>query len=164
MDKAIDDLPGLVSTLLDVTGVSGVIGDAKEMLATVVANQLCNTFAADAAGDLGATWKNPGTGIAVSPDDTMLRWDVRAPLTAPPPAISPAKINVYGNAMPVVVPEPGWRQTPIYRIRKSIGKGSARGTVVRRLVSNQPPTPVIGATVRFGCSQTPDRDERAQGH
>jgi hypothetical protein len=155
VEKAIDDLPDLASVLLDVVpGASGVIDSAKEILSSIVANQLCNTFATDAVVDLGSSWNSPGSGITVSPDDIMLRWDVRAPLTAPPPTISASKINVYGNAIPVVIPEPGWRTTPIYRVRESKGRGSARGTVVRRLVSNQPPVPVIGATVRFGCEQT----------
>lgn len=155
VDKAIADLPGLVSTLLDIVpGASGVIDNVKEFLASVVANQLCNTFASDAVTDLASTWNNPGAGVAVSPDDTMLRWDVRAPLSSAPPPISPAKINVYGNPMPVVIPEPGWRKTPIYHIHEVIGKGTMHGTVVRRVVSNQPPTPVVGATVRFGCEQT----------
>lgn len=155
VDKAIDNLPGLASTLLDIVpGASGVIDGAKEFLARVVANQLCNTFASDAVTDLSSMWNNPGAGIAVSPDDTMLRWDVRAPLSAPPPPISPAKINTYGNPIPVVIPEPGWRKTAIYHVREVIGKGTVRGTVVRRLVSNQSPTPVVGATVRFGCQKT----------
>ena len=154
VDKAIADLPGLASTLLDIVpGASGIIDNVKEFLATVVANQLCNSFASDALTDLTSTWNNPGAGVAVSPDDTMLRWDVRAPLSAAPPPISPAKINAYGNPIPVVIPEPGWRKTPIYHIQEVIGKGTVRGTVVRRVVSNQPPTPVVGATVRFGCEQ-----------
>ena len=154
VDKAIDDLPGLVSAMLDVVpGASGVIDDAKELLSSVVADQLCNTFAFDAVSDLGSTWNNPGIGVAVSPDDTKLRWDVRADPTMAPPAISPAKINVYGHATPVVIPEPGWRITPIYRIREVIGKASVSGAVVRREVSNQPAKPVIGATVRLGCEQ-----------
>jgi hypothetical protein len=155
VDKAIADLPGLASTLLDIVpGASGIVDDVKEALASIVANQLCNTFASDAVNDLASTWDNPGAGVAVSPDDTMLRWDVRAPLTAPPPPISPGKINVYGNPVPVVIPQPGWRLTPIYHVRESVGKGSVRGTVVRRVVSDQPPTPVVGATVRFGCEAT----------
>ncbi|MDB6101933.1 MAG: hypothetical protein JWO52_1932 [Gammaproteobacteria bacterium] len=156
VDKAIADLPGLANTLLDIVpGASGTVDGAKEFLASVVANQLCNAFASDAVTDLSPTWQRPGAGIAVSPDDTMLRWDVRAPLSAAPPPISPAKINVYGNPTPVVIPEPGWRKTPIYHIREVIGKGTLRGTVVRRVVSNQTATAVVGATVRFGCEQSP---------
>jgi hypothetical protein len=155
VDKAVADLPDLAGTLLDVIpGASDVIDTAKDLLATTVANQLCNTFAFDAVSDLTSTWSNPGPGVAVSPDDTMLRWDVRASPTAPPPAPSPGKINVYGNPMPVDISQPGWRLTRIYRVRKAVGKGTVHGTVVRRVQSNQLPTPVVGATVRFGCETT----------
>jgi hypothetical protein len=155
VDKAIADIPGLVSTLLDIVpGANDVIDTAKEILADVVANQLCNAFATDAVNDLGQTWNHPGAGIAVSPDDTELRWDVRAPLYAPPPT-SPGKINVFGNPIPVVIPRPGWRTTPIYHIAEVVGRGTVRGTVVRRIISTQPAEPVAGATVRFGCEQTP---------
>ena len=155
VDKAVDDLPGLATTLIDIIpGVSSTIDDVRNYLATVVANQICNTFASDGASDLASTWNNPGTGVAVSPDDTLLRWDVRAPLNAPPPPISPGKVNVYGHRIPVDIPQPGWRKTPIYRVRESMGKGTVRGTVVRRVKSDQLPTQVIGATVRMGCDAT----------
>jgi hypothetical protein len=161
VDELIAGLSGLAGALLDITGASSGIDAVKEILADTVANQLCNTFATDAANDVSFTWQNDPVarvavspdGIAVSPDDTMLRWDVRAPLYAPPPT-SPDKINVYGNPIPIVVPNPGWRMTPIYHIREVVGKGTVRGTVVRRVISSQPPEDVVGATVRFGCEQT----------
>lgn len=157
VDKAVEDLPGLASTLIDIVA-SDAVDAATEVLARTVANQLCNTFAFDTAADLGSTWQSPGTGVAVSPDDTLIRWDVRwdvhAPSTVMPPAISHGKINVYGNAMPIVVPEAGWRRKPIYHIEKSIGHGSVRGTVLRQVTKGKPREPVVGATVRLGCEVT----------
>src|SRR5262249_26263447 len=113
----------------------------------IVANQLCNVFAKDNADDLSDTWSNPGDGKAVSPDDTMLRWDVRTAPTNP----SRTKINIYGRASPIAIPEPGWISEPIYEVQPSTGKGNIRGKVVRRDAPNLAPYSAIGAVVRFGC-------------
>jgi hypothetical protein len=81
----------------------------------------------------------------------MLRWDVHAPLAAPPPPISANKINVYGQATPIIIPEAGWLREQIYFVRPSVGKGTLSGTVLRLVPGASARTPVIGATVRFGC-------------
>lgn len=154
VDKAVDALPALLGTLLDVVpGVTDTIDDVKQVLGNIVANQLCNTFAADTPADLGWSWQRPGTGIAVSPDDTSLRWDVRVTPTPPPPAPA-GRLNVYGNPVPVMVPQGGWRTTPIYRVDRVLGKGRVRGRVVRRMDRDHDSSPVMGATVRLGCRTT----------
>jgi hypothetical protein len=156
VNAAIGDLPWYADLILDATGISDSIDATREYLANVVANQLCNIFATDATADLAATWNNPGTGIAVSPDDTMLNWDVRAALTAAPPT-DPNKVNVYGNSLQVAIPEPGWGTEPVLLVRESVGKGDVRGTVVARLPGEAELKPVIGATVRLGCETTTTR-------
>ncbi|HYO86067.1 MAG TPA: hypothetical protein VES01_06390 [Dermatophilaceae bacterium] len=153
VQKKVDDLPGAVTTLMDVLGLfagSSPTDQVKDYLATTVANQLCNIFASDAAGDFQETWAHAGEGSAVSPDDTMLRWDPNADLTTYPPT-SPVRVNVYGNPIPVAVPRPGWRREPVYRVKAVTGIGSISGLVVRRERPDQNPQRVVGATVRFGC-------------
>lgn len=58
---------------------TGIVDDFKEHIASVVANQLCNTFASDDAHDLGDTWRGTCDGEAVSPDNITVNWDVASP-------------------------------------------------------------------------------------
>lgn len=156
VDKKVNDLPGIVTTVLDVMGVlSGTspTDQVRDYLAQTVANQLCNVFGADNPGDFADTWANAGPGSAVSPDDTMLRWDVNAPADAWP-TVRPGRVNVYGRAVPVAVPRAGWRREPVYRVAPVQGLGTVRGIVVRREEPDRDPVRVAGATVRFGCRVT----------
>ena len=54
----------------------------------------------------------------------------------------------------MIVPQGGWRVKPVYRIAEVHGKGTVRGTVLRRIDRNHPFESVVGATVRFGCRAT----------
>lgn len=154
LDKKIEELPGAVTALLDVMGIvpgtTSPVDTIKEYLGNTVANQLCNIFAADTTSDFADTWSSTPPGKAVSPDDTKLRWDTNAPLDTFPPQ-SQGKVNVYGNQFPVAVPRAGWRREPLYRILPTTGFGSIAGLVVRRFRSDEEPTRVVGAIVRFGC-------------
>ncbi|MBK8437421.1 MAG: hypothetical protein IPL37_13180 [Austwickia sp.] len=153
VQQKIDDLPGAATTVLDVLGFltgSSPTEQVKDYLAATVANQLCHVFASDTTNDFGDGWANAVDGVAVSPDDTMLRWDPNVPLDTFPPT-HPRRISVYGQAIPVAVPRPGWRREPVYRIRPVTGHGSLRGIVVRRERPDADPVRVVGATVRFGC-------------
>ncbi|MFZ0714803.1 carboxypeptidase-like regulatory domain-containing protein, partial [Mycobacterium sp.] len=148
----IDDLPGIVKAILNI--LPGDTADAaKDALATIVANQLCNIFAFDHTADFAETWTTPGTGAAVSPDDTQLRWDVNAdPNTLPPSRAG--KITVYGTYTPVAVSKGGWVAEPIIKIHPTLGQGNLSGRVFKRDTPAAPLQPVVGATVRFGCQVT----------
>ena len=149
VQEKIDDLPGIVSVILPGDTASA----AKDMLSSVVANQLCNIFAFDHTADFVETWANPGPGAAVSPDDTELRWDVRADPNTLPPARD-GKIAVYGTYASVAVPKAGWVAEPIIKIRDTKGQGNISGVVRKRDTPAGQLQPVVGATVRFGCRVT----------
>ncbi|MCL2726291.1 MAG: PKD domain-containing protein [Polyangiaceae bacterium] len=75
-------LGGVVGTLFGgpVAGIfAGVIGGkaACGQAESNIANQVTNCFAFDGCDDTSDRWKNPGPGIAVSPDN-ILAWDVPA--------------------------------------------------------------------------------------
>jgi hypothetical protein len=154
LDKKIEDLPGVVDALLGllsiIPGTTDPVDVIKNYFGTVVANQLCNIFAADATSDFVDTWSSTPPGKAVSPDDTMLRWDTDAPLDTFPPVFQ-GKVHVYGNQFPVAIPRPRWTTEPIYRILPTTGIGSIAGIVVRRFRPDEEPSRVVGAVVRFGC-------------
>jgi len=60
-------------------GAGEAVGNATcSTLASNIANQVTNCFAYDGCDDTSGTWKNPGTGTAVSPDN-ILDWDVPTP-------------------------------------------------------------------------------------
>ena len=88
-------------------------------MADDVANQMCNAFASDWC-DTDAKdsdrWSSPGTGIAVSPDDTM-RWD------------GPDTGGLFGYAVPAVYAPPTVEQGPKYAWHFAPTKGTVRGTV-----------------------------------
>jgi hypothetical protein len=148
----VDALPGLESAVASLYG--GTVDAIKNMLATTVANQMCNSFASDAVSDFSGAWQGTGPGIAASPDDTFVNWDVKADLTQPPPLPGPGKVNVYGNPMAIVIPNPGWVAEPIYLMQNVVGTGEVHGSVVRRQRDGDPPQRVVGATVRLGCELT----------
>jgi hypothetical protein len=90
-----------------------------------VANQLCNTFASDWAGDGSKdsdAWKSPGSANAVSPDNMMF-WD------------SPSSGNqgnfrgVYGHREELFYLPGTYAQVPIYRWKLVPTKGTLKGSV-----------------------------------
>lgn len=161
VQKKVDKLPAIAGAAIDTLALLGSESPTdrlKAYLGAVVANQLCNTFASDATADLTETWGATGDGIAVSPDDTMLRWDTHAPADTYPPT-RPGVINVYGFVVPAVFPRPAWRREPVYRVLPTAGLGTIRGFVTRRANPQRPPDRVPGATVRFGCQVRSTNEE-----
>lgn len=152
IQEKIDDLSGLESAVAWLYG--GTVDAIKDMLASIVANQMCNSFASDAVSDFSTAWQSTGPGIAASPDDTFVNWDIHADLTQPPSLPGPGKVNIYGNPIPIVIPNPGWVVEPIYVIQNVGGRGDVHGSVVRRQSDADPPQRVVGATVRLGCELT----------
>lgn len=140
------------------TAIASLYGDTienlKNSLASTVANQMCNTFASDDVADFNETWQQTGKGIAVSPDDTFVNWDVNGPSDVAPPAPPVGKVNVYGNSMPIAIPNPGWIDEPVYRVDAVVGQGAVHGRVLRREHEGAPLRRVVGATVRLGCRVT----------
>ena len=57
---------GIIGSVVGVEYCNRMIGN--------VASQVNNCFASDGCANTGDDWRNPGTGVAVSPDD-MLDWD-----------------------------------------------------------------------------------------
>jgi hypothetical protein len=97
--------------------------EITSMVRTHAANQVTNCFASDACSTaaIGSeSWKNPGTGTSVSPDD-LVSWDL------------------YGLVEPLAYHSP--RSVPIYEWQLGGDAGTACGTVTRN------GQPVIGATV-----------------
>jgi len=98
--------------------LGGLINLLSDM-ADDVANQMCNAFASDWC-DTDAKdsdrWSSPGTGIAVSPDDTM-RWD------------GPDTGGLFGYAVPAVYAPPTVEQGPRYAWHFAPTKGTVHGTV-----------------------------------
>ena len=160
IEEKIDGFSDLATALITVIpGASGSLDNVKDILGTIVSNQLVNSFASKELSDLGSTWQSTGEGKAVSPDDTKLHWDVNATAVPLPPSI-PGKINVYGNQQQTNIPLPGWKFEPVNIIKASVGKGTEGGHVVRRVSPEQdPPMRVVAATVRLGCeSRTTDQE------
>ena len=153
VNAALDDGGAFASALLAVLNIGGSVDDIKEYLAAVVANQVCNTFASDDPEiDFAPTWHATDDGVAVSPDDLFKNWDVQAKPNDPnPPVPGNGRINVYGYSQPIALPDPGWVDEPIYRIKPVVGQGKVRGTVVGRLPDRAEADPIVGATVRLGC-------------
>ena len=108
-----------------------------------VATQMCNTFAADRADEVNDDhWSAPGDGVAVSPDDIRLFWDV-------PDRGSGPRLwhGLYGSSEKMMLT---WgRQEPrrVHRLDRSAGPAYVRGAVRYR------GQPVAGARVRFGCER-----------
>ena len=98
--------------------LGGLINLFSDM-ADDVANQMCNAFASDWC-DTDAKdsdrWSSPGTGIAVSPDDTM-RWD------------GPDTGGLFGYAVPAVYAPPTVEQGPKYAWHFAPTKGTVHGAV-----------------------------------
>jgi hypothetical protein len=107
-----------------------------------VANQMANTFARDAPGDIdGEGWRQPGEGVAVSPDDVLRNWD------PPDPAQSNDEVRhgLWGHSERMLLVR--GRREPRHRheYRRSEGVALVRGRVLYQ------GGPVLGADVRIGC-------------
>jgi hypothetical protein len=149
-----------VSALVAALNIGGTVDDIKNYFATVVANQVCNTFAADLSDDFSGTWQRSDVGSAVSPDDLFVNWDVQAKPNDPnPPTPGQGRVNIYGFSQPVAIPDPGWVDEPIYRVDAVVGHGEVRGSVIRREPGQAAPERVVGATVRLGCLVTTTNPE-----
>ena len=114
-----------------------------------VANQLCNTFAADQS-DSSATdsdnWRNPGTGLTVSPDDIINEW-------APPQSETTQEIHgLYGHNVRMILrpPELDLNPPPLSTWQISPGFAEFQGRVFLHDRQGNP-IGVRGAAVRIGC-------------
>jgi hypothetical protein len=105
-----------------------------DVIADGIANQLVNCFVRDDCDwwdTLHQSWKNPGIGRAVSPDDIMY-WD------APP-------TGVYGYNERLVYRSGGWKR--VYRWAPSAGTGTVTGVVMYHDPCMPGPEPMAGARV-----------------
>jgi hypothetical protein len=112
--------------------VGGLIGGVAgaEYCSTMIdnlANQVNNCFANDRCDDTSDRWRNPGTGIAVSPDD-MLDWDTWR------------NGGTYGYNEPLVYQPKGYRRA--YAWAAPAGSGSMTVKVIH---TNN--TPYANATI-----------------
>ncbi len=121
--EVLDNVRGKVKEKIGDVGrfddlLGGIINALSDM-ADDVANQMCNAFASDWC-DTDAKdsdrWSSPGTGIAVSPDDTM-RWD------------GPDTGGLFGYAVPAVYAPPTVEEGPRYAWHFAPTKGTVHGVV-----------------------------------
>jgi hypothetical protein len=105
-------------------------------------NQMCNVFAFDKADDIdGDGWKNPGDGLAVSPDDVWLFWD------APGPTDRQVRRGLWGYSEQLLLVEGRFEPRRKHRLGRSPGLALARGRVLYR------GTAIVGAQVQIGCDK-----------
>ncbi len=161
--KALEEKYSFVATLSTyglaalVALVTGPVGAAAAILGTTpnriadlalllndmpnqVANQMCNTFAFDNANDIdGDGWKNPGEGLAVSPDNIKNFWD------EPEPPNQEIRHGLWGYSEKLLLVEgrPERRHRHVYQ--RSYGVSRVRGQV---RFNGQP---IVGADVWIGC-------------
>jgi len=108
--------------------IGGILGASYcNTMIDNIANQVNNCFANDGCADTSDRWRNPGTGVAVSPDD-MLDWD------------SWHAGGTYGYNEPLVYQPKGYRRA--YAWAAAPGSGSLTVKVVH--TDN---TPYANATV-----------------
>lgn len=100
-------------------------GDTAELLEFVtdapddIANQVVNCFASDDCAESAKDhqkWRFPGTGIAISPDDTLDHYD------------SPETGGTYGYHEPIIYR--GKRHQPTFEWRAAAGSRTLRGRVL----------------------------------
>jgi hypothetical protein len=114
-----------------------------------VANQMCNVFAFDKATDIdGDGWKNPGEGLAVSPDDVWQFWD------APGPSNPEIRHGLWGYSEQLLLVEGRFEPRRKHRLGRSPGVAVVEGRV---LYEN---APISGAEVRIGCDKDLTRRAR----
>jgi PKD domain-containing protein len=127
--------------------IGGVLGTAYcERMIGHIANQVNNCFANDGCDDTGSAWRNPGTGVAVSPDD-ILDWDTWQ------------KGGTYGYNEPLVYKPKGYRHA--YAWAASPGSGAMTVKIVHPDHTPYPNATVlintnaIGTTDNNGIFQIP---------
>lgn len=128
------------ATLQSRAGVAASILNATPF-DEVVANQLVNTFASDAAEDLGTTWQHTQEGRAVSPDDIFRFWDQTREVT---PGSSLHGLYGQNEAAIVIYRRP--EQRPVYRWAATGPKGTVHGRV--RFQGNV----ILGITAKLNCN------------
>jgi hypothetical protein len=148
----LDALTSGASALLVAAGIAADDADGLIELATQmeeqVANQLCNAFANDDAGNGigGRDWQQPGIGRSVGPDDTAWFW-------SPPGGFDPKVPNrmhgLYGRNEPAALRRWDWAEEVSCVWRESDRDNEVEGFVRRDDGSGLVPVP--GATVEFAC-------------
>jgi hypothetical protein len=117
-----------------------------------VANQMCNTFAFDHATDYQSeSWKAPGVGRAVGPNDIVWFWDPTLSFaTAGTPRIIAR--GIYGQNQKLILQQPGWGTVPKCQWTFSPFFVRLEGFV--RLNATPQPVPAAGAVVKIACQET----------
>ena len=121
--------------------IGGVVGSGycKRMIDNI-ANQVNNCFANDGCADTGDRWRNPGMGVAVSPDD-ILEWDTWH------------DGGTYGYNEPLVYQPKGYRRA--YAWAAAPGSGSMTVKVVHATDN----TPYANATVLLNTNPVGTTDD-----
>jgi len=120
--------------------IGGVTGAAYcERMIGNIANQVNNCFANDRCDDTGSTWRNPGTGVAVSPDD-ILDWDTWH------------EGGTYGYNEPLVYKPKGYRHA--YAWAGSPGSGAMTVKVVHPDHTPYPNATVLVNTNAIGTTDS----------
>jgi hypothetical protein len=127
----------------------------RDVTAANVSNQIANAFAADACEELAPAWATSTEGETASPDDTLRFWDLKphdGRLVQPEGGVA-----VYGDAVPIQLSAPQWRQVPLFR-KQDFDLGTGEVTGLARIGGQ----PVAGVTVRFdlGCEVATTTDNR----
>ena len=120
-----------------------------------VANGVCNAFASDTPQRVDdQTWKQPGIGKSVSPDDILDFWDAPAELSQPDPHEGPFRPSIplrsglWGDSEQMMLVNPRAEVVPIGRLALSPGVAEVTGIVTYGGHA------LVGAEVRIGCRKT----------
>ncbi len=126
-------------------GIGAAAGEYCKTLADNISNQMANCFGSDACDDTGPTWRNPGTGVAVSPDD-LLAWD------------TPDHGGTWGYNEPASYAPVSFRHKYVW------AAPGGTGSMTVHVVDADGVTPVAGATVLLNDGLVGGTDASGQLH
>lgn len=129
----------------------------RNITAQRVANQTSNAFAFDACESLDESWKKPGEGESVSPDDIMNFWDLKphqGKIAHPEGGLA-----IYGDTLPIQLAPPKWRRIPLF-LKRDVDPGRGHVTGIAFISG----TAISGVTLRFdfGCKTAMTTDNREE--
>ena len=108
-----------------------------------VANGICNAFALDQPENVSSdTWRRPGVGMSVAPDDIMSFWD------APPGPDPTLRVGPYGAIERALFAGPRTDEVAVGRLARSAGVAQVSGRIQFR------GEPLTGASLSIGCRST----------
>jgi hypothetical protein len=148
--EAIDAAAGAVVLLSAILQIPRIVGKALIIafsdMPNHVANQICNTFAFDAAEDhTSSAWQQPNAGVAVGPDDIVWFWQPTTEIAQQ--ADHTVIRGIYGQNRRLILQQPGYGTTA--ECRWAYSEGVAKFIAVVTLASNNLPVP--GALVTVAC-------------